>query len=422
MKRQKAMSSSENPRRVLIVSSIFHPHVFGGAEVAAYNRARLLVRRGCDVSVVTLREQNSPPAWGEVAPEGYRLYRVASPRRQTLFDRHRTLPKKGGILWHLQDYFDVRNHHLLGAIMDEVVPDHVEIDNLIGLGFNVLTEIGRRKIPTVYILHDLHLACLKTGMFRKGKSCARQCLRCRPAAILRQATLGGATHLGFISPSQANLEKAKKFVPVVNRSLSCVIRNVPEHVPELPQRVKSDRIRLTYAGRLDPVKGISFLLRVLDRLSPDYDFHLTVLGTGPDEESLRAEYGQKSWVTFRGFVPKQQVMSVLAASDLLCMPSLVQESYGLVTAEALQLGTPVIGSDAGGTAELVRPGVTGMLVAAGDEKAWQKALGEIFDDPGRLETWHENVVRYAHEFGEDSIWQAYESFLAKLSGQKVLEA
>src|SRR5690606_4196514 len=97
--------------------------------------------------VVTVREQNAPPAWGEVTADGYRLYRIATPRRYTLFERHHALSKKGGILWHLQDYFDVRNRRAIRAVLDEVRPDHAEIDNLIGLGFNVLSEIGSRDIP-----------------------------------------------------------------------------------------------------------------------------------------------------------------------------------------------------------------------------------------------------------------------------------
>ena len=55
-------------------------------------------------------------------------------------------------------------------------------------------------------------------------------------------------------------------------------------LPTLPERGKAGYIRLLFAGRLDPVKGIDFLLRTLDKMSSAYKFHLTVLGTGPDEQ------------------------------------------------------------------------------------------------------------------------------------------
>ncbi|MGZ9108702.1 MAG: glycosyltransferase [Micavibrio sp.] len=304
--------------------------------------------------------------------------------------------------------------------MDDVQPDYIEIDNLIGLGFNALSEIARRDVPVAYMLHDLNLACFNTGMIRKGRTCKRQCFSCRGVAVLRQTHLNKIKRLGFISPSHANLERAKKLIPAVSRSLSCVIRNVPEEIPSLPEREKSDYIRLLFAGRLDPVKGIGFLLRTLDKMSSAYKFHLTVLGTGPDEQRLKAEFGQKTWVTFRGFVPKDDVAAALAESDLYCMPSLVAESYGLVTAQALRLGTPVIGSDAGGTAELVRDDITGILLPPGDGEAWQDAFSKIFSNPELLTAWRENAVRHAYEFDEKAIGQAHDAFIEKLSVMRVL--
>lgn len=410
----------KKPQNILIISSIFFPHVFGGAEIAAYNRAKSLIRRGYNVSVATLHEKGAPPSWGELTPEGYRLYRIQTPRRYTLYERTRNVSGWSKMLWHLQDYFDRRNRILLGAVMDDARPDYIEIDNLIGLGFNALSEIARRGVPVAYILHDLNLACFNTGMIRKGKSCGRQCFFCRGVATLRQTHLNKIKRLGFISPSHANLERAKQFIPAISGSLSCVIRNIPEEIPPLPERGTSDHIRLLFAGRLDPVKGIGFLLRTLDKMSSAYRFHLTVLGTGPDEQRLKAEFGQKSWATFRGFVAKDEVATALAQSDLYCMPSLVAESYGLVTAQALQLGTPVIGSDTGGTAELVRNGVTGILLPPGNEQAWQDAFSKIFANPELLDAWRENAARHAYEFDEKAIGQAHDVFIERLSTMRVL--
>ena len=54
----------DRKRNILVFSSIFLPHVFGGGEVASYNRAKLLAGRGHHVSVVTLRERDAPSSWG----------------------------------------------------------------------------------------------------------------------------------------------------------------------------------------------------------------------------------------------------------------------------------------------------------------------------------------------------------------------
>src|SRR5690606_20730380 len=154
-------------------------------------------------------------------------------------------------VWHFQDYFDLRNRKRISAVLDDARPDHVEVDNLVGFGFNILSEIGSRGIPVAYVLHDLNLVCFNTGMIRSGKICNRQCFSCGCVAVLRQKNLEKITRLGFISPSHANLERAKKYIPAMENSLSCVIRNVPEEIPKLPEKIKpaENRIQLLYVGR-----------------------------------------------------------------------------------------------------------------------------------------------------------------------------
>ncbi len=407
----------KKPENILIISSIFPPHIFGGAEIAAYNRAKLLAKRGYNVSVVTLHEKDAPPAWGDLMPEGFRLYRIKMPRHYTLFERTRQISSVKKVFWHFQDYFDRRNGRQISDVLDQIKPDHVEIDNIVGIGFNTLSEIGRRNVSVAYILHDLNLACFRTCMFRKGKICRRQCGSCQMVAALRQAPLKKISRLGFISPSLANLEQAKRFIPAIRRSLACVIRNVPESLMPHLEKEQSDEVRLLFAGRLDAVKGIEFLLDTLDPLSTVYRFHLTILGTGPCEQRLKDKYGQKGWMTFRGFVPGSEVTKALMKHDIYCIPSLMAETYGLVTAQALQLGTPVIGSDIGGTAELVRNGVTGILVPPGDGKAWTESFSKIFSNRGLLDVWRENATACAHEFDEDTIGRAHEEFIGKLYAQ-----
>lgn len=406
------------PRDILIVSSIFPPHIFGGAEVAAFNRAKLLAKRGHRVSVMTLREKNTQPAWGDLTPDGYRLYRITSPRGYTLFERAGNRGLLTKMSWHLHDYLDESNVEQMGAVLDDAQPDHVDIDNIIGIGFNALAELTRRDIPTTYILHDLNLACFNTGMCRNGKPCRSHCTPCRVVASLRQRPLETIPRLGFISPSFANLESARKVAPIIDRSLSRVIRNAPEDLPgSFRPTERTGPIRLLFAGRLDPVKGIELLMRTLDALDGEFDFRLTVLGTGPLDDALRARYGRRHWVSFRGFVPRKDIGRFLIESDLYCIPSLVSESYGLVTAQALHLGTPVIGSRAGGTAELVRDGVTGMLVPPGDERAWRDAFRTIFSAPALTGKWRGNALRFAEEFDEDRIAESYEDFISLLANK-----
>ena len=135
------------------------------------------------------------------------------------------------------------------------------------------------------------------------------------------------------------------------------------------------------------------------------------MGTGPLEESLRYRYQDISWIDFYGFVDRTIVAQEIAQADLFCMPSLWAETYGIVTAQALQVGTPVIGSNIGGTTELVRNLETGVLVEPGDKEAWKSEFIKIFEYPSILRGWSENTVKYKGEFDSGVILKSYLNFI-----------
>lgn len=89
-------------------------------------------------------------------------------------------------------------------------------------------------------------------------------------------------------------------------------------------------------------------------------------------------------VRFRGTVPLAELVRLYQQADLLVLPSIWQESYGLPVAEAMASGTPVLASHSGGVPELVQDGVTGRLVPRLDVGALTQAMREMLSDLGRL--------------------------------------
>lgn len=357
-------------------------------------------------------EKDAAPCWGERMPEGYKLYRLPLPRAHTYYGRAAARSAAHKLFWHVQDYADVRNRSAIRRVLSEFRPEHVDIHNVAGIGYNVLPLL--QACSTAYFLHDLGLACFSGSMYQARANCAQACVKCRITGALRQHFLADVSRLGFVSPSQANIDRLAPHVAALRSSPTAVIRNVPDELPRLPAHSPSRVPRLLYAGRLEAIKGISFLLDVLASLAPAYAFHLTVLGTGTLEGELRERYGECSWVTFKGFVPRTDVAEAMAQSDAFCMPSLWSETYGIVTAQALQIGTPVIGSRNGGTAELVRHEETGLLVEPGDAPAWRAAFERVFSAPSLLELWRSNALRRSDEFAAERIGDAYEAFVSRL--------
>jgi glycosyltransferase involved in cell wall biosynthesis len=400
--------------KILLITSLFPPYVFGGAEVAIYNMVKLLVARGHDVHVATVFENDAEPAWRTQTSEGYTLYRLRMPRSHTLYGRQheKRLLKKAA--WHVQDHMDPRNLAPIDDLLHSVSPDHIDVHNVSGFGFNALPALDHGDASVAYILHDFGLACFHGTMFKDGDNCGSQCVKCRVISFLRQQSLSKIKRLGFISPSISTIQKLQSFVPLIGKAPSLVLRNASDDLPALPKRTTSAVLRLVYVGRLDPIKGITFLLDVLSGLAGAYAFHLLVLGTGPLEHNLRAKYSDANWVTFRGYVPSEEVHRCLAESDLYCMPSIWEETYGMTTAQSLTTGTPVIGSAIGGTKELVRDGVTGVLLRPNDQLEWRTAFTNIFIKPEQLLEWRANAMRFAYEFDNNHIATAYELFIRSL--------
>jgi glycosyltransferase involved in cell wall biosynthesis len=148
------------------------------------------------------------------------------------------------------------------------------------------------------------------------------------------------------------------------------------------QRSRNDRFRLGFVGRCDPIKGLAVLLDAMDRLPRDVALELVIYALANNErerhyrDTLMARAAGDPRIKFLPPVVHDKLATMLAGFDLLAVPSQWMETGPLVVLEAQAVGVPVLGSDLGGIAELVTPGVDGHLVPFSDASAWAAAIGE----------------------------------------------
>jgi glycosyltransferase involved in cell wall biosynthesis len=168
---------------------------------------------------------------------------------------------------------------------------------------------------------------------------------------------------------------------------------------------------LVVLARLHPEKGYGTLFRTLPGLRRRLarPTVLIVAGTGPFEAQYRAEVaalGCDDMVRFVGF--RQDAADLIAAADLVVLPSLA-EAFGLVLAESLALGTPVVATRVGGIPEIVDDGVDGVLVPPEDAPALEDALVALLGDPQRRRRLSgAGVARMRERFGFLEMVRAYE--------------
>ena len=141
-----------------------------------------------------------------------------------------------------------------------------------------------------------------------------------------------------------------------------------------------------YFGRLEWEKGVHDLLAALPRVRRAFaGTRLVVAGQGRQAAAL-VEQSRKlrvrRSVDFVGHLPDRALVALLAAADVVVLPSRY-EPFGIVALEAAAAGAPLVASTAGGLAELVVDGVTGLSVTPGDVDGIASAVRTVLSDPAR---------------------------------------
>jgi L-malate glycosyltransferase len=129
--------------------------------------------------------------------------------------------------------------------------------------------------------------------------------------------------------------------------------------------------------------------------------------------ALAAGLGVADRVRFLG--ERRDVPRVLAATDVLLLPSW-QEAFGRIAIEAMAMGVPVAATEVGGPAEIVRPGVDGLLLPPREPERWARELSPLLDDPERRRAMgaagREHAADFATEAHVAEVLDAYREALS----------
>jgi phosphatidyl-myo-inositol alpha-mannosyltransferase len=173
-------------------------------------------------------------------------------------------------------------------------------------------------------------------------------------------------------------------------------------------------LRILFVGAAVERKGLPVLLRAFEALCEHVPATLTLVGSSTEEVSHMILDG--SSIDALGKVSEERKLQELARADVLCAPSLHGESFGMVITEGLAAGTPVLASDIPGYREVLRDGVDGQLVPAGDPLALAQALRALALEPSRRAAMgvaaRERAERFAWPHVANEVLDSYERALA----------
>jgi len=177
-------------------------------------------------------------------------------------------------------------------------------------------------------------------------------------------------------------------------------------------------------GRLDPVKdqaGLVSAFNLLCESLPDVRsrLRLVIVGEGPRRAMLEAQVadlGLATQVCLLG--NRDDVPALLPEFDIFVLSSIAEGMPGVVL-EAMAAGLPVVATEVGGVGEVVLPGVTGLLVPAGDPLALTRALANyVSDEALRVQYGDAGRKLVETRFRVNDMVSAYAALYDKLLGQR----
>ncbi len=172
---------------------------------------------------------------------------------------------------------------------------------------------------------------------------------------------------------------------------------------------------LMHASNFRPVKRVSDVIRIFDRVQKEIPAKLLLVGEGPERmfvQQLVKDLGLTDHVWFLG--QQDYIEPVLKCADLFLLPT-EQESFGLVALEAHNCGVPVIGANTGGLPEVVINGETGFLLPVGEIGMMaEKALAILKDEQLNSKLKHNARERAVNHFDRELILPQYEAYYEEI--------
>ncbi|WP_028548634.1 N-acetyl-alpha-D-glucosaminyl L-malate synthase BshA [Paenibacillus sp. UNC451MF] len=166
---------------------------------------------------------------------------------------------------------------------------------------------------------------------------------------------------------------------------------------------------LIHISNFRPVKRVTDVVEIFDRVSRDVPSRLLFVGEGPELSKVLCKVKERGLLDRVTFCGKQDdVAQLLSLSDVMLLPS-EKESFGLVALEAMACGVPTVASNAGGIPELITHGETGYLADIGDVEQMSQYIKTLLTDQALYERMKEACLHRArYTFCNDIITRQYE--------------
>jgi glycosyltransferase involved in cell wall biosynthesis len=452
--------------RVLLTVQQFLPRYSGGTEVLTRDTGLEMRARGHEVHVLTV----DPEAQGRSIDVSYEDYDYLGLKVRAL-----GLPRRFK-LDSLRDEYDndlVADH--VRSYVNRIKPDAVHMFHLMRLSGSVIDVFRELGVPVVYTPTDFWAICVRTTLHKPSgelstgpDEISSNCLECRnvesllpkealPNTVgkqefyrkLAERALAKETdeprNMAALRVMLARTEFLRKRVNSLDAILAPTklmqqMLTANGINPDLVtisrygmdtsgfQDAKRPRsgpgeLRIGYIGTIHRPKGLHVLLEAVKELTRSNGATLRVCGSlkyYPDyAHEVYDLAAQDPRINFAGTFPNEQMAAELGKIDVLVVPSTWYENTPLVIYSAFAAGIPVVASNLGGMAEVVRHEENGLLFKPGNAEDLARQLRRLIEEPGLLEKLGESAgdVRSVED-SADEMLDLYERLRKKKAQER----
>jgi glycosyltransferase involved in cell wall biosynthesis len=384
----------------------------GGAARSAYRLHFGLSSLGHDSRLVVLEKQSSDPTVTQFEPKFDLRTRLRRGVRRRLIERSQkpVESRPPGASY----FTDDRSQHGCDVLREALPTDILHLHWI--ARFIGYTDFFRRlppRLPLVWTLHDMNPF---TGGCHHASACRNffeSCGNCPQlgspgphdfsSVIWKRKRRAYArldpNRFAIVTPSRWLAGEAKRSALMGQYPINVIPYGLDVESFQPRDRAKAREllgvppqatVLLFVAQWLeDKYKGMPILLEAIDRLKASPDLCLLTIGRG-----LPLQGSRLPTISLGSISDEERLSFVYSAADIFLLPTL-QDNFPNAALEALACGLPVIGSNVGGVPEIVRDGLTGMLVEPANPEALANAIEELVGHPERRKEMSANCHRIA---------------------------
>ena len=380
------------PLSVLLVTDAFPP-ICGGSGWSTFELARGLVARGHHVEVVKTEAQRRTGIF-ETTVEGLRVVEFC--RRASNMPFLRNVQKNERFWSAIEKYLTPQ---LRSGRYDIIHGQHV-------MSSVPAIAAGRAVgVPSVATVRDYWPVCYWSDLIydpNQSSLCPECTVTMMTKCVRPRAGAASAAAWPLIPYMRANLVTKRNMLARAGAIIAPshqIAQDLARRAPEIagtPLYTIPNPVDMTgledvftraaapmrepyvlYVGKLATNKGVQFLLKAY--ADAGISWPLVIVGDGPLRESLETEARERSInVRMTGWLAREDTLAWMRHASMLAFPSYGPESLSRVLIEASALGVPIAAMDTGGTRDIIRAGITGLL--SNDPAGFAADLRRLYED------------------------------------------